>query len=129
MTLHERFNTFENEARGRIRRALATGNEKLMEIDEALAKVAKDDWSVPRMKREIEELRARAEKVRANALKRAGELPGEAMSKLAKGTRTPIQNLAKGLADIAKRIEPPPAKPEGAKAAEPRTEPKVAKAS
>lgn len=114
MTLHERFNTFENEARGRIRRVLATGNEKLLELDEALAKVAKDDWSVPRMRRELEDLRARAESLRTNALKRAGELPGEAMSKLVSGTRAPIQNLAKGLADFAKRIEPPPVKEAGA---------------
>lgn len=119
MTLHERLNTFENEARGRIRRALATGNEKLMELDQALAKVAKDDWSVPRMRRELEDLRARAENLRASALRRAGELPGEAVSRLASGTRTPIQNLAKGLADMAKRMEPPaPAKPAEAGAPE-----------
>lgn len=111
MTLNERFNTFETEARGRIRRVLATGNEKLMHLDEALAKVAKDDWSVPRMKRELDDLRARAESLRTNALKRAGELPGEAVSKLVSGTRAPIQNLAKGLADMARRIEPAPAKP------------------
>ncbi|HEY6101025.1 MAG TPA: hypothetical protein VIW03_16435 [Anaeromyxobacter sp.] len=110
MTLQERFSTIENEARGRIHRALATGNEKLMELDEALAKVAKDDWSVPRVRRELEELRARAESLRANALKRAGELPGEAVSKLASGTRAPIQNLAKGLADIARRLEKAPEK-------------------
>jgi hypothetical protein len=106
MTLQERFNTFENEARGRIHRVLETGNEKLRELDEALARVAKDDWSVPRVKREIEGLRARADTLRANALKRAGELPSEAVHRLANGTRAPIQNLAKGLADIAKRLEP-----------------------
>jgi hypothetical protein len=105
MTFQERFNTFEHEARGRIQRALATGNEKLLELDEALAKVAKDDWSVPRVKRELEGLRARADTLRANALKRAGELPSEAVHRLATGTRTPIQNLAKGLAEIAKRLE------------------------
>lgn len=106
MTLQERFSTFENEARGRIHRVLATGNEKLMHLDEALAKVAKDDWSVPRVKRELEELRTRADNLRANALKRAGELPGEAVTRIANGTRTPIQTIAKGLADFAKRLEP-----------------------
>lgn len=130
MTLHERFNTFENQARGRIRRALTTGNEKLRELDEALAKVAKDDWSVPRVRRELEELRARAESLRVNALKRAGALPGEAVSRLANGTRTPIQNLAKGLADIARRLEPPasaPATP--APGAAKGEEPRMAKVS
>lgn len=118
MTLQERFTTFENEARGRIHRALATGNEKLLELDEALAKVAKDDWSVPRVKRELEGLRARADTLRANALKRAGELPGEAVHRLASGTRTPIQNLAKSLAEFARKLEPAkPGNGEAAKAA------------
>ncbi len=113
MTLQERITTFENEARGRIHKVLETGNEKLKELDEALAKVAKDDWSVPRVKRELEGLRARAEGFRASAIKRAGELPGEAVTRLANGTRAPIQNLAKGLADIAKRFEPTPPKGNG----------------
>lgn len=112
MTLHERINTFESEARGRIQRALATGNEKLLELDGALAKVVKDDWTLPAMRRQLEGLRTRAESFRATAIKRAGELPGEAVSKIANGTRAPIQNLAKSLAEIAKKIEPPPAKPE-----------------
>lgn len=129
MTLHDRFNTFETEARGRIRRVLATSNEKLLEIDEALAKVARDDWSVPAMRRQIETFRARAESLRSNALKRAGELPGEAVSKLANGTRTPIQNLAKSLADIAKRIETPRPKAVEANPAEAKGEPKIAKVS
>jgi hypothetical protein len=114
MTLQERFSTFENEARGRIHKALATGNEKLLELDEALAKVAKDDWSVPRVKREIEGLRARADKLRTKAIERASALPGETVSRLATGTRTPIQNLAKSLAEFAKRLEP--ARAEEAKA-------------
>jgi ribosomal protein L10 len=105
MTLQERLNTFESEARGRIQRVLATGNEKLLELDEALAKVAKDDWSVPRVKREIDGLRARADTLRAKTLKRASELPTEAVHRLATGTRAPIQNLAKGLADIARRLD------------------------
>lgn len=119
MKLQERFNTLESKARERIHRMLASGNQKLMELDEALAKVAKDDWSVPRVKREIEELRARADTLRANALKRAGELPGEAVNRIASGTRAPIQNLAKSLADVAKRLEPAP-KPAEAKESEPK---------
>jgi len=129
MRLQERINTLEAEARGRIRRALSTGNEKLMELDGALAKVAKDDWTVPGMRRHLHELRARAENLRANALKRVEALPGDAVTKLATGTRTPVQNLAKGLAEWAKRIEPPKPKAVETKAAELKPEPKVAKAS
>lgn len=101
MTLHERMNSLENEARSRIRRVLSNGNEKLLEIDRALSRVDKQDWSVPGVKRQLDELRARAERT----IKRAGELPGEAVSRLANGSRAPIQNLARGLAEMAKKME------------------------
>ena len=126
MTLNDRIHSLETEARGRLRRALSTGNEKLLELDGAIARFAKDDWTVPGMRRHLEELRARAENLRTTALKRAGEFPGEAVSKLASGTRAPIQTLAKQLADIAKRMETP--KPKAVEVVEP--EPKAkAKAS
>lgn len=127
MTLQERINTFETEARGRIRRALATGNEKLMELDDRLAKVARDDWTVPGMRRHLHELRARAENLGQSTLKKVEALPGDAVTKLATNTRTPVQNLAKGLAEWAKKIEPP--KPKAVEAPEAKPEPKVAKAS
>jgi len=129
MTLQERINTLEAEARGRIRRALATGNEKLMELDGALAKVARDDWTVPGMRRHLHELRARAENIRASTLKKVEALPGEAVTKLATNTRAPVQNLAKGLAEWAKKIEPPKPRAVETKPEEAKPEPKVAKAS
>ena len=128
MTLQERIDTLEAEARGRIRRALSTGNEKLMELDSALAKVARDDWTVPGMRRHLHELRARAENIRLNTLKKVEALPGEAMAKIATGSRAPVQNLAKGLAEWAKKIEPPRPKAVEPKV-EAKAEPKVAKAS
>jgi hypothetical protein len=131
MTLQERINSLEAEARGRIRRVLSTGNEKLMELDGALAKVARDDWTVPGLRRHLHELRARAENVRATTLKKVEQLPGEAVTKLASGTRAPVQTLAKELAEWARKMEPPRPKavekPPEAKA-EPKAE-KVAKAS
>lgn len=112
MTLQDRIHTLEEHARGRIRHALETGNEKLMELDGALARVSRDDWSVPGMRRHLGELRARAEDLRATAVKRAGELPAQAVTQLVSRTRTPVQTLARELAHIAKRFEPPaPAKP------------------
>lgn len=107
MRLQERIDTFEAEARVRLARALNTGNEKLVELDRALARVARDDWSVPAVRRQVARLRDRAEKARADALRRAGELPGEAVAKLVTTSRAPVQTLAKGLADIAKRFEAP----------------------
>ncbi len=132
MTLQERINTLEAEARGRIRRALDTGNEKLMELDGALAKLARDDWTVPGMRRHLHELRARADNLRANTLKKVEALPGEAVTKLAANTRTPVQNLAKGLAAWARKMEPPKPKAVEPKTGEAKAEAKpekVAKAS
>jgi hypothetical protein len=131
MTLQERFGAFEAEAKGRIRRALASGNAKLLELDGALAKVAKDDWTVPGIRRHVGELRTRAESMRSEATRRAQELPGEAVSRLATGSRAPLQTLAKQLAELAKKLEPPApkaVKPSEAKA-EAKGEGKVAKAS
>jgi hypothetical protein len=117
MVIQERFVAMEQQARGRISKVLTHGNERLRELDRALARVSREDWSVAGMRKHLEAWRVRAENLRAVALKRAGEMPGEAVSALATGTRKPVQNLAKGLADIAKRLEP-----EHAEA--PRAEPK-----
>ncbi len=112
MTFQDRIQTLEEHARGRLRHALEAGNEKLMELDGALARVAKDDWSVPGMRRHLGELRARAEDLRATAVRRAGELPAQAVTQLLNRTRAPVQTLARELAEMAKRFEPPaPARP------------------
>lgn len=128
MTLQDRIHTLESEARDRLQRALSTGNEKLLELDGVIARVAKDDWSVPGMRRHLDELRTRAESLRATAVKRAGELPAEAVTKLATGTRAPIQTLAKQLAEIARKMEAPKAKSKP-KAVEKEPEPAKAKAA
>jgi hypothetical protein len=127
MTFQEKFGAFEAEARGRIRRALSTGNAKLMELDGALAKVAKDDWTVPALRKQLDQLRTRAQNAGATAMKRVQEMPGDAVTRLATGTRTPVQTLAKSLAEMAKRFEAPPPKP--VKAVETKGDAKVAKAS
>jgi hypothetical protein len=127
MTFQEKFGVLEAEAKGRIRRALSTGNAKLLELDETLAKVTRNDWTVPAMRKQLEQLRAKAETMRANALKRVQEMPGEAVSRIATGSRTPVQSLAHRLAEMAKLLEPPPPKP--VKPVESNGDAKVAKAS
>jgi hypothetical protein len=122
MRLPERIDTLGAEARGQLRHALEAGNEKLMELDQALARLAKDDWSVPGFRRHLGELRARAEDLRAAALKRASELPARAVTGLATRTRGPVRGLAKELAEIAKRVAPP-ARPTVVKAAPAEPEP------
>jgi hypothetical protein len=117
MSFQERFGALESEARGRIRRALSTGNAKLLELDEALAKVARDGWTAPALRKQLDQLRARAEEMRASALKRVQEMPGDAVSRIATGSRAPVQNLARSLAEMARRFEAPrpkPAEPAGA---------------
>ncbi|HEX9241878.1 MAG TPA: hypothetical protein VF875_05495 [Anaeromyxobacter sp.] len=127
MTIQERFGALETEARGRMRRVLSKGNERLMELDERLAKIAKDDWTVPGLRRHMDQLRSRAENLRAEATRKAQKLPGEAVTRLATGTRTPIRNLAKGFADLAKRLEPrgPKAVKDPEAAPQPKPEPKI----
>lgn len=101
-----RLDGFEADARERLRRALGAGNEALRGLDDALARMSSEDWTVPGMRRRVEALRARAENLRATAFKRVTEMPGEAVSAIATGSRVPVQNLARGLERIAKRLEP-----------------------
>lgn len=108
--LQERLGRLETDARGRVSRALATGNAKLRDLDRTLARVSRDDWTVPAVRKQLDELRARAEVARANALKRVAEMPGTAVQALAAGTRAPVQSLTNGLAAIARRLE---ARPDG----------------
>ena len=70
-----------------------------------------------------EKFGARAETLRAEATKKAQELPGEAVSRLATGTRAPVQNLAKGLADLAKKLEAP--RPKAAREPEGKAKPEL----
>jgi hypothetical protein len=127
MNFQERIGAFEAEAKGRIRRVLSTGNAKLLEIDGALAKVTKEDWTVEGIRRHVEELRARAASMRTEATKRAQAIPGDAVEFLATGTRAPVQTLAKQLAELAKKLEAPA--PKVVPDAGEKGEKKVAKAS
>jgi len=103
--LQERIGEIETGARGRISRVLTNGNAKLRDLDKTLAGVSRDDWTVAGVRRQLDQLRVRAGTARTNALKRVAELPGTAVVALASGTRAPVQNLAKGIAEMAKRIE------------------------
>lgn len=125
MNLQERFGALEAEAKGRLRRALATGNAKLLEIDGALAKVKRDDYTLEALRRQVDGLRTRAAEMRTEAARRAQAIPGEAVSFLATGTRGPVQTLAKQLEELARKLDPPA--PKAVTDAQPPA--KVAKAS
>ncbi len=108
LSLQAKLGAFETEARGRLRRALGVGQHRLTELDEALAKWSREDWSVDGMRKRLEVLRVRAEQLRASAFRRVNEIPGSAVSALASGTRVPVQNLARELERLAKLVEPAP---------------------
>lgn len=105
--LQGRLDALESEARGRLRRALGASNDALLELDVALERLSREDWTARGMRRHLEMLRARADNLRAAALRRVAEMPGEAVSRIATGSRVPVQNLARGLQRMAKRLEPP----------------------
>jgi len=104
--LQARFDALEVDARERLRKALGAGHQRLTELDEALAKVSREDWSMDGVRKRFDALRSRAEQIRANAMKRMTEMPGTAVSRLTNGTRVPVQNLAKELDRLAKLLEP-----------------------
>jgi len=104
--LQARFDALETEARGRIHRALDASQHRLSEFDEMLARVSREDWSMEGMRKRFDTLRARAERFRATAVKRVNEMPANAVTALASGTRGPVQNLARELERLAKLVEP-----------------------
>jgi hypothetical protein len=100
-----RLDRIEGDALRGVSRALASGDAKLRDLDRTLARVSRDDWTVPGVRRQLEGLRARAQAARNSAMKRVGEMPGTAVEKLASGTRVPLRTLGDRLAAMAKRIE------------------------
>jgi hypothetical protein len=104
-TLQTRIDALEAEARGQLRRALGASNDALKELDGALARVSRDGIAGVGVRRRLDELKARAESFRASALKRVAEMPSTAVTAIATTSRVPVQNLAKGIERIAKRLE------------------------
>lgn len=110
-TIQARFGAIEADARGRLRKALGKSHEAVVGLDEALARVSREDWSVDGMRKRIDVLRHRAENMRATALKRVAGMPGSAVSALATSSRGPVQNLARELEKLAKKLEPAAVEP------------------
>ena len=104
--LQARLDELEAGARGRIWKALGAGQHRLTELDGALEKWAREDWSVEGMRRRLEGLRKQADELRATALKRVNEIPGTAVKGLATSTREPVQKLARELDRLARLVEP-----------------------
>lgn len=127
--LQARFDALEAEARGRILKALGAGQHRLGELDVALEKMAREDWSVPGLRKRLDGLRERAETLRATAMKRVNEMPASAVSAIASSTRVPVQNLARELERLAKLVEPHAVEAKAAPKVEVVVEPKPARAA
>lgn len=104
--LQERIEALEDEARGRLFKALGAGHDRLSELDGALARMSREDWSVDGLRHRLEALRTRTEALRETARKRVNELPASALAALATSTRAPVQGLARELERLAKLVEP-----------------------
>jgi hypothetical protein len=104
--LQARIEALDDEVRGRLWKALGAGHDRLSELDEALGRVSREDFSVEGLRRRLETLRVRTEALRESALKRVNELPASALTALATGTRRPVRNLARELERLARLVEP-----------------------
>jgi hypothetical protein len=113
--VQERIDALEVEAKRRIDHILESGSAGLTRLDQFLARVSTEDWTVTGLRRRLDGLRGRAENARASAMKRMDEIPGEAVSALASAGRARIQDLSRGLRAIAKRLEPPAEPPRAVK--------------
>ncbi|MFO0582063.1 MAG: hypothetical protein U0229_07325 [Anaeromyxobacter sp.] len=127
--LQQTLSTLETEARGRLRGVLENGNTRLLELDGALAKVSKDDFTAAALKKQLDGLRHKAEGLRDDAMKKVEDVPAVAVEKFVTSTRAPIQNLAKSLADFAKKLEAAAPAKNGAKKAVKAAGEKVEKAA
>lgn len=104
--LQARIGELESGARTRLLKALSASHEALHELDETLARVTCEDWTVDGVRKRLGMLRARAENLRTSTLKRVGELPGTAVTALASGTRVPVRNLVRELERLTRLVEP-----------------------
>jgi archaellum component FlaC len=104
--LHARFDALEAEARDRLWKALDAGQHRLSDLDEALERLAREDWSVEGMRKQFGALRVRGERLREKVLEKMNEMPASAVSALAGGMRSRVQRLVRELERLEKMVEP-----------------------
>jgi hypothetical protein len=102
---------FETGAKDRLGHLVESSNARLTDLDHLLDCVSKEDWSFSGMRRRVEALRGRAESARAAALKRVDKMPSLAVTAVASAGRARVQDLARGLKWVEKRLEQNGAKP------------------
>lgn len=104
--LQARLDEFESGARERLIKALGAGQHRLTDLDGALEKWAREDWSVEVLRKRLEALRKLIEILRAKAVERMKELRAMVLKGFASSTRVAVQILARELDGLVKMLEP-----------------------
>ena len=111
-----RIGLLEEEAQRVIKDLMVRGRASKKDIEHIVHKLSKQDWTFPEMKQRLEKLRGqgaeraaewrgKAESFRAETLERMVELQGRAVAFLGVATREQVEELAKELDRLARRLE------------------------
>lgn len=111
-----RIGLLEEEAQRVIKDLMVRGRASKKDIEHIVHRLSKQDWTFPEMKQRLEKLRGqgaeraaewrgKAESFRAETLERMVELQGRAVAFLGVATREQVEELAKELDRLARRLE------------------------
>lgn len=110
-----RLEQFEVDAERVLKDLMDKGRASRKEIEQMLARLSKQDWTLPEMKHRIEklrdqgveraaELRGKAETFRTEAMERVVDLQGRAIAFLGVASRDQVEELSREIDRLAKKI-------------------------
>lgn len=97
--------TTSTDLKRRLGQLVEIGSARLTQLDERLARVSKEDWSLTGMRRQVKALRAKGLEARSAALKWLDGLPGEAIAAAAVAGRGQVRSLASSLKWVERRLD------------------------
>ena len=111
-----RIGLIEEEAQRVIKDLMVRGRVSKKDIEHIVHRLSKQDWTFPEMKQRLEKLRdqgaeraaewrGKAESFRAETLERMVDLQGRAVAFLGVATREQVEELAKELDRLSRRLE------------------------
>lgn len=111
-----RIGVLEGEAQRVLKDLMVRGRASRKDIEQIVHKLSRQDWTFPEVKQRLEKLReqgveraaewrGKAESFRAETLERMVELQGRAVAFLGVATREQVEELAKELDRLARRLE------------------------
>jgi uncharacterized coiled-coil DUF342 family protein len=110
-----RLEQFEVDAERVLKDLMDKGRASRKEIEQIVARLSKQDWTLPEMKQRIDKLReqgveravewrGRAETFRTEAMERVVDLQGRAIAFLGVASRDQVDELSKEIDRLAKKI-------------------------